>query len=198
MRSRRLPAARGKRILVVDDNATNREIVSRHARSWGMEPVAVGVPAEALALVAAGERVRRRVLDMMMPEMDGVALAREIRRYGERELPLRAPDLARSAAAGAPRRGVRAQLAKPLKASQLYNALLACSAGRRRRGGARAGLGTRDAATARPLRILLAEDNAVNQKVALSLLERLGYGADVASNGLEALEALERQRTTSS
>ena len=65
----------GKRILVVDDNATNREIVSRHARSWGMEPVVAGLPSEALALVEAGERFDVAVLDMMMPEMDGLALA---------------------------------------------------------------------------------------------------------------------------
>ena len=69
-----LPQLAGKRILVVDDNATNREIVTRHARSWGMEPVAVELPSEALALVEAGGAVRRAVLDMMMPEMDGLAL----------------------------------------------------------------------------------------------------------------------------
>ena len=74
-----LPQLAGKRILVVDDNATNREIVTRHARSWGMEPVAVELPAEALALVEAGEPFDVAVLDMMMPDMDGLALAGEIR-----------------------------------------------------------------------------------------------------------------------
>ena len=84
-----LPQLAGKRILVVDDNATNREIVIRQTRSWGMEPVAVEGPLEALALIEEGEHFDVAVLDLLMPEMDGVALAREIRRRrDERELPL--------------------------------------------------------------------------------------------------------------
>ncbi|MGH2868121.1 MAG: GAF domain-containing protein [Solirubrobacteraceae bacterium] len=183
----------GKRILVVDDNATNREIVTRHARSWGMEPSAVELPAEALALVEAGEPFHVAVLDMMMPEMDGLALGAEIRsRRSEQDLPLvlltslgRLPEAQWASV-------FSAQLAKPLKASQLYNTLLQVL--------------TADEAEEKPpevatdgkhaissLRILLAEDNAMNQKVALRLLERLGYRADVASNGLLALEALEQQ-----
>jgi PAS domain S-box-containing protein len=189
-----LPQLAGKRILVVDDNATNREIVTRHARSWEMEPVAVEFPSEALALVAAGEPFDVAVLDMMMPEMDGLALAGEIRRRrSEQELPLllltslgRLPEVQSA--------GVfSAQLAKPLKASQLYNMLLQLlTAGEAREDTAGA---TTDgkAATSSPLRILLAEDNPMNQKVALRLLERLGYSAEVAANGLEVLAALERK-----
>src|SRR5262249_37404834 len=120
-----LPHLAGKRILVVDDNAMNREIVTRHARSWGMEPVAVELPTAALELIADGEQFDVAVLDMMMPGMDGVDLAQQIRQHpSERELPLllltslgRLPQ-AQSAAV------FSAQLAKPLKASQLYNALL--------------------------------------------------------------------------
>ena len=120
-----LPHLAGKRMLVVDDNATNREIVSRHGQYWGMEPVAVEFPSEALSLIEAGERFDVGVLDMMMPDMDGLALAREIRRYRtEAELPLllltslgRLPDAIST-------QEFSAQLAKPLKASQLYNALL--------------------------------------------------------------------------
>jgi PAS domain S-box-containing protein len=189
-----LPQLAGKRILVVDDNATNREIVTRHARSWGMEPVALELPSEALELVAAGEHFDVAVLDMMMPDMDGIALAREIRLHrSERELPLllltslgRLPH-ARSTGAFAE------QLPKPVKASQLYNALvrLVAADAEEREAVEIASDGKPARST---LRILLAEDNAVNQKVALRLLERLGYGADVVSNGLEALEALERRR----
>jgi PAS domain S-box-containing protein len=188
-----LPQLDGKRILVVDDNATNREIVARHARSWGMEPVAVEQPSEALALVAAGERFDVGVLDMMMPEMDGVALAREIRRYrDERELPLLLLTSLGRLPQSQPATGFAAQLAKPLRASQLYDALVGVLA--ERTDGPRAAEPALDGTpVTSTLRILLAEDNAVNQKVALALLRRLGYRADVVWNGLEALAALERQ-----
>jgi PAS domain S-box-containing protein len=183
----------GKRILIVDDNATNREIVGRLARSWGMEPVVAEVPSEALALVDAGEPFDVAVLDMMMPEMDGLALAQEIwSRRSEQDLPLllltsigRLPEAHST-------RTFSAQLAKPFKASQLYNTLLhLLTAGEREEETAEVAADGKQAMSF--LRILLAEDNAMNQKVALRLLERLGYRADVASNGLEALAALERQ-----
>jgi len=181
-----------KRILIVDDNATNREIVTRHAQSWGMEPIAVERPVDALELVAKGETLDIAVLDMMMPDMDGLALAGEIRQHrSESELPLLLlTSLGRLAQL--PKGVFSAQLSKPLKASQLYNALIQLLTG-----------GSADEETAEPatdgkrtrsaLRILLAEDNAMNQKVALRLLERLGYRADIANNGLEAIEALERK-----
>jgi PAS domain S-box-containing protein len=183
----------GKRILIVDDNATNREIVTRHARSWGMEPVAVERPSEAVALVEERATFDVAVLDMMMPEMDGLELAEEIRRRrGEQDFPLllltslgRLPE--------AQLGGVfQAQLAKPLKASQLFNALLqVLTAGEREDETAEIAMAPARAMSS--LRILLAEDNPMNQKVALRFLQQLGYRADVASNGLEALAALERQ-----
>jgi PAS domain S-box-containing protein len=188
-----LPQLAGKRILIVDDNATNREIVVRHARSWAMEPVAVEFPLEALAIVEAGQPFDVAVLDMMMPEMDGLALAEEIRRRRrEQELPLvlltslgRLPEEQWN--------GVfAAQIPKPLKASQLYNTLLqVLTPGELQDDVAEVVVdGKPDMSS---LRILLAEDNPMNQMVALRLLERLGYSADVASNGVEALEALEQQ-----
>jgi PAS domain S-box-containing protein len=186
-----LPHLAGKRILIVDDNATNREIVTRHARSWEMEPVAEELPAAALELIAQGEPFDVAVLDMMMPEMDGVTLAREIRKHrAESELPLllltslgRLPQLQLEGA-------FSAQLSKPLKASQLYNTLLQLlTAGRAGEEEVEAVTDGKRARSA--LRILLAEDNAMNQKVALRLLETLGYRADVAMNGLEAIAALE-------
>jgi PAS domain S-box-containing protein len=188
-----LPQLAGKRILVVDDNATNREIVARHARSWNMEPVPVASAAEALALIEQGEKFDLAVLDMMMPEMDGLALAGEIRRHrDQRELPLvLLTSLGRLP--GAQSAGPFAvQLAKPVKASQLYNALLKALAPHVEGQAAETIPGDAKLATS-SLRILLAEDNAVNQKVALRLLDQLGYRADVAGNGLEALDALERR-----
>ncbi|TML50509.1 MAG: PAS domain S-box protein, partial [Actinobacteria bacterium] len=172
-----LPHLAGKRILIVDDNATNREIVTRHALSWGMEPVAVELPVAALELIAEGEPFDVAVLDMMMPDMDGLALAGEIRQHrDESELPLllltslgRLPQLQSGSV-------FSTQLAKPLKASQLYNTLVQLltpgRAGEEEVETVTDGKRTRSA-----LRILLAEDNPMNQKVALRLLERLGYGA---------------------
>jgi PAS domain S-box-containing protein len=184
----------GKRILIVDDNATNREIVTRHAHSWEMEPVAIERPANALELIEQGEPFDVAVLDMMMPEIDGITLAREIRqRRSETELPL----LLLTSLGRLPQLQVEgvfsAQLSKPLKASQLYNTLVQLltsgSAGDHEEVESVTD-GKRERSA---LRILLAEDNAMNQKVALRLLERLGYRADVATNGLEAIEALELQ-----
>jgi len=188
-----LPNLAAKRILVVDDNATNREIVSRQVRSWGMEPVAVGLPSAALALIEQGERFDVALIDMLMPEMDGPELARRIRRRrDERELPL----FLLTSLAGLPQarsaEEFSAQLAKPLKASQLYNALVAVLAGSVDEP-MEVGAGTDTLPVTSSLRILLTEDNVVNQKVALRILDQLGYRADVASNGLEALEALDRQ-----
>jgi len=158
-----------------------------------MVPVAVELPVAALELIEKGEAFDVAVLDMMMPEMDGLALAGEIRQHrDEAELPLllltslgRMPQLQAGSV-------FSAQLAKPLKASQLYNTLVQLLT--RGRAGEEEVEAVTDGKRARSaLRILLAEDNPMNQKVALRLLERLGYGADVATNGLEAIEALERR-----
>jgi signal transduction histidine kinase/DNA-binding response OmpR family regulator len=183
----------GKRVLVVDDNATNREIVGRQVRSWGMVVEAVELPSEALARIEGGERFDVAVLDMVMPEMDGLALAREIRRHQrEPELPL---VLLTSFGYLQETRGAvefAAQLVKPVRASQLFDALAGVLAEHVVASDVPVASDGRGV-VASSLRILLAEDNTVNQKLALRLLEKLGYGADVASNGLEALEALDRQ-----
>jgi signal transduction histidine kinase/CheY-like chemotaxis protein/HPt (histidine-containing phosphotransfer) domain-containing protein len=188
-----LPELSGKRILIVDDNATNREIVTRQTRSWEMEPLAVEGSFEALELISAGERFDVALLDTMMPGMDGITLAHEIRKYRDaRELPLllltSLGRLQEARTAGE----FALQLTKPVKASQLYDALMSVFADRVTEPRASTDASDGRKAATSSLRILLAEDNAVNQKVALRLLERLGYRAEVAWNGLEVLEALQR------
>jgi PAS domain S-box-containing protein len=187
------PELEGKRVLVVDDNATNREILSRQIASWGMQPETLETPAEALLRLRRGEEYDVAVLDMQMPEMDGLTLAGEIRRLRD-SLPL---VLATSLAGLQQARATTefaAQLTKPIKASQLYEALLEAL------GAAalvEAAIDEHPSAATAPsgqLRILVAEDNAVNQKVATLLLRKLGHGADLVGNGLEALEALARER----
>jgi PAS domain S-box-containing protein len=184
------PKLRGKRLLVVDDHTTNRRIVAEYARAWGMAVRCAASPLEALAWLRDGEPFDIALIDMQMPEMDGVALAREIRELNDK-LPL----VLSSSLGHYDARGFAASLAKPLKPSQLFNVLLgvlAEEAARPRKPAAKPQLDP-EMAQRLPLRILLAEDNAVNQKLALRLLSQMGYRADVAASGLEALQALERQ-----
>jgi PAS domain S-box-containing protein len=187
---------RGKRLLVVDDNAANREVVMRQARSWGMVPRETGSPTQALEWIRGGDPLDVAILDMQMPEMDGLTLAHEIRRYRDADaLPLvMISSLGRRADDREARGEFTAILTKPIKASQLYEAV-AAAVGASTRGAQR----TREAGaegiprTRAQLRVLLAEDNAVNRQLALRMLGTLGYQADVAVNGLEALEALRRR-----
>jgi CheY-like chemotaxis protein/HPt (histidine-containing phosphotransfer) domain-containing protein len=194
------PYLTGKRLLIVDDNATNRSILTLQTQPWGMLPYAYASGQEALAQVQAGVPLDVAILDMQMPDMDGLMLAQQLRRYqNAQQLPL--VMLTSLGRRDMDTQGVEfaALLHKPIKPSQLYNALISIFAEQEQAGhlltppeatGVQfdARLGQR-----LPLRILLAEDNTVNQKLALRLLERMGYRADVAGNGLEALEALQRQ-----
>jgi signal transduction histidine kinase/CheY-like chemotaxis protein/HPt (histidine-containing phosphotransfer) domain-containing protein len=196
-----IPELNGKRVLVVDDNRTNRQILELQTRSWGMEPVSAASGPEALERIRAGERFSVGILDMHMPEMDGLDLAEAIRAYCDaRTLPL-AMLTSLGFREEDPRMGeFAAFLTKPVRASQLYNTLVemfateVASALEPRKGSSR---GEEDdgplPGERLPLRILLVEDNSTNQKLALLLLEKLGYRADVAANGLEAIEAVERQ-----
>ncbi len=181
----------GKQVLIVDDNAANRQILTRQAEQWGMLPQAVSSGPEALAVLAAGKRFDLGLLDMHMPEMDGLTLARRLREApAGQALPLVLLNSLgdRIETEGSP---FAASLTKPVKGSKLCDVLIGVLDERRVQPV------TSSAQPARPARcssqrILLAEDNRVNQKVALRLLERLGYRADVAANGYEVLQALER------
>ncbi len=191
------PSLHGKAVLVVDDNGTNRRILTAHLSRWGMRPRATGTPAEALEWIRAGEPFDAGILDMHMPDMDGVSLARAIRAEAAgRTLPLILFTSLGRREARADAEPFAAYLNKPIKPSQLFDALISVVAARPVRaaepGVARAELDA-DMGRRHPLRILLAEDNVVNQKVALRLLGQMGYRADVAANGLEAIDALERQ-----
>ena len=192
---------RGLRLLIVDDNDTNRRILALQALAWGMEPRAAAAPAEALDWLRAGERFAVALVDMLMPEMDGCGLAVAIRTLpAGAALPLvMLSSCGRSELATLARENgfdlrqtFAAVLTKPAKPAQLLDALVrACAPGA-------AAIRTRPLDEARPgerlpLRVLLAEDNPINQRVGQRMLERLGYRADLAANGLEVLDAFERQ-----
>jgi signal transduction histidine kinase/CheY-like chemotaxis protein len=181
----------GKHLLVVDDNATNRQILVYQLQTWRMTAAATGDPSEAMAWVRQGQRFDAAILDLHMPDVDGIELAGALRQEGAGDLPL----ILLSSLGERDRRPEANQfsavLTKPVKPSALYDALAT-------------GMATGQGVTprARPdeqpvlprnQRILLAEDNLINQKVAVRVLERLGYRVDVVADGLEALAAVARR-----
>jgi signal transduction histidine kinase/DNA-binding response OmpR family regulator/putative methionine-R-sulfoxide reductase with GAF domain len=189
------PALEGKRVLVVDDNATNRRVLTLQAGKWGMKSRATGSPSEALSWLDAGEAFDLAILDMHMPEMDGIALARQMRERHS-SLPLVLFSSLGRREAGDDERLFDAYLAKPIRQSHLFDTLVGLLAHEATpRAAAAPGKSQLDPGQAarHPLRILLAEDNVVNQKLALRLLQQMGYRADLASNGIEAVESVQRQ-----
>ena len=188
---------RGLRVLVVDDNATNRRILDTTLRRWQMRPELAGCGESAMAILreraGAGERFALILLDVQIPGMDGFALARRIEQdptlNGPRIMMLSSVDLT---ALGPEMRERGHYVTKPVTRPNLLKAIL-----RVLEGGSKAPAPVRaapPAGTERGLRVLLAEDNAVNQKVAARLLEKQGHSVAIAANGVEALAAFERER----
>ncbi|HEY6229179.1 MAG TPA: response regulator, partial [Verrucomicrobiae bacterium] len=196
----------GKRVLIVDDNGTNRTILQYQLTGWKMVVgAAVATPSEALSKLRDAAKTSAPfdvvVLDMQMPEMDGVALARAIRAEPNLLKPrmvLLTSMCNRIVPEELQAAGIEAHLTKPVRPAQFQNALVRILG---------APLGPAPTLEAAPLvsnlfatvktastRILLAEDNPVNQKVALRQLKKLGYEAHAVSNGREVLEALQRSR----
>jgi signal transduction histidine kinase/DNA-binding response OmpR family regulator len=189
------------RVLVVDDNATNRRILEELLSGWGLKPTSVPGGAAALSsLHAALERKEPfalAIIDLMMPEMDGLTLASLIRAepaFSNLELVMLSSSggLLEERLAGNAN-GIRAYLTKPVRQSQLLDAVMSAACGSMQR--------NPDDATELPsrvtqthafeaLHILLAEDNLVNQRVALGMLEHLGHSVRVAGNGRQALEMI--------
>jgi signal transduction histidine kinase/CheY-like chemotaxis protein len=189
-------ALAGKRLLVVDDNATNRRILALQTAKWGMQVEDTEFPLQVLQMLKSqppAQPYDLAILDMHMPGMDGAALAQAIRAAGH-TLPL---VLFSSLGRKEPADSLfAATLAKPLRQSQLFdmlaNLLAAEGAPKATAPQAKPKMDAQMAAR-HPLRILLAEDNVVNQKLALRLLSQMGYRADLASNGIEAVESVGRQ-----
>ena len=203
---RRLPLPRtpasslaGKAALVVDDNATNRRVLALLLNGWGMSCTQVDTPAAALELLDGGGRVDVAVLDLDMPGMDGVALAHAIRALpGCRQLPLVLLSSLQRCLAPGDKALFAAALTKPANSSLLHDKLLAALAPTAAAGAPVGSAGgahrqNQPPAGPLPLRVLLAEDNPVNQKVAQLMLAKLGYQADVVSNGLQAVQAVRQQ-----
>ncbi|MFW9264492.1 PAS domain S-box protein [Nostoc sp. CALU 546] len=187
-----------KRLLIVDDNFTNRQILRLQAESWKMETYTAKSGKEALAELAKGTQFDIAILDMQMPEMDGITLARQIRKQsGCQNLPLVILTSLGRVETFSDFNDVQfaASLSKPIKQSQLYDVITRILGNQPIQASiSHSPLVDRHLAHRLPLRILLAEDTVVNQKVALLMLQKMGYGADVVTNGLEVLKALQKQR----
>jgi PAS domain S-box-containing protein len=186
----------GKKVLIVDDNATNRLILSRMTASWGMKAIVCSSGKETLEKIAEGLTVDAMLLDVQMPEMDGLTLAAKLRQLTGKQIPTVILSSLGSRV-DLPEGINAAYLNKPIKPSNLYEAL--CMVLSEQEENCEAAPETNETfdnqmGVRHPLHILLAEDHPINQKVVRLMLERLGYRADVAGNGLEVLESFRRQR----
>ena len=186
----------GMRVLIVDDNATNCRILKKEALGWGMDPVVCQEAKAALEAVRSGPPFQIAVLDLHMPEMDGLKLTREIRQLAA------APQLPVVLLVSMGVRKDTSELAtlpfvtcvtKPLKPAQIAQAIARAISGAKPPAAQPAARLDPKLAQRLPLRVLLCDDNPVNQKVAQRLLQQMGYRADIAGNGVECLAAIDRQ-----
>jgi len=194
-------ALRGLRALVVDDNETNRLILTELLSQWGMVPEQAGSGSEALKLLASGNHgsdpFRLALIDAHMPEMDGFALAERVKKTPEASAlnmfmlssTVQSGDIARSQEAG-----LAGFLTKPVQPSELLDAILGAmhSTEKMTEAGDDVQQVPQNSDTGNGTRILLAEDNLVNRQLAKRLLEKRGYTVVIARNGIEALEAVEK------
>ncbi len=186
---------RGVRVLVVDDNETNRTILEQQLAGWGMRHATAERGEQALALLRAaaraGDPYRLVICDMQMPGMDGAALAQAIRADASLDdaILVLLSSLGHLAGAGDAKRLFAVRLTKPIREAQLVEGLVTALAASRRKRQPPAARGKARRLPGRR-RILLVEDDADNRLTALHLLEAAGLTADVATNGREALAAL--------
>ena len=195
----------GKRILGVDDNAINREIIFAYLTSWQCDPTIVPTGEEALEQLICSAREGKPydvlISDMMMPNMDGMELARLIKNNKDldstRIIMLTSCGV-RGDGAKTKEIGLDGYFSKPIKQSDLYNAIISVlgTAKDRKEDYQKKQIITRHTLKEykkQTTKILLAEDNKINQKVALKQLEKFGYQADTAITGKEVIRALEKQ-----
>jgi two-component system, sensor histidine kinase and response regulator len=189
----------GMPVMVVDDNKTSRHILEEMLRSWEMQPLTLADGATALAELeeraARGERVPLVLLDYQMPGMDGLEVARRIKQSPQLQdttLLMLSSSGYRGMAQGAEAVGIARYLTKPVKPSDLLDAI--CQALQAGPAGKRAAEQLPAAVTDRPLQVLLVEDGLVNQKVLMHLLKQRGHRVMLATNGAEALSAVQQQR----
>ena len=191
----------GIQVLIVDDNATSRRILTDQTSRWGLRPCAAQSAVQALDWLRAGERFDLVILDFHLPDTDGLKVADQIRQLpGSSRLPIvllapigmrcDSPNMAQARLAGC--------VVKPVKARQLQATLAQVVSGAKNQTTpAKVPTSSKldpTLATRLPLRIMVCDDNAINQKVAQRILQQMGYKAAVTANGKEALAALDQER----
>lgn len=187
---------RNKRVLIVDDNQTNRQILSFQCNRMAMVPFVTGSPKEAIEWIGHGQGFDLAILDMHMPEMDGFELGLAIREIRSKEfLPLLM--LSSIGKKGMPENYpddvFSVFLAKPVKQDQLKEKVRHIFGAPKKENKVAGNTIDGKLADRLPLQILLAEDNAINQKLAVLTFEKMGYRVDVANNGFEALYAVQQK-----
>ncbi|MBE9200951.1 MULTISPECIES: response regulator [unclassified Nodularia (in: cyanobacteria)] len=187
-----------RRLLVVDDNATNRKIIYHQATRWGMQVDAADSAAQALnALQTAAEKGMLydvALIDMQMPEVDGLTLGTQIKAnplIADIPIIMLTSTNQRDEVQKALNIGFASYLVKPVKPSRLFDTIINILESRPTSPKIEQPIIPKTGLTKSKLKILVAEDNLVNQKVALKQLQNLGYAADVADNGQEVLQLLE-------
>lgn len=187
-----------KRILLVEDKGSNRKAFAQYLRWAGAELRAVATSKEALDILSANERFDAIVLDLQLPEMDGLTLAQFVRRVpGCETTPIllltdtrfRSDDTRPGAV------GISLYIYKPIRPAQVFDALVRAVENKPRTDKKAPVSSEFDSTMAErlPLRLMLADDNIINQKVGVKMLQRLGYRPEVAANGVEVLKLLEQQ-----
>jgi signal transduction histidine kinase/PleD family two-component response regulator/HPt (histidine-containing phosphotransfer) domain-containing protein len=180
----------GQSVLVVDDNATNRRVLSAQLNGWGLEPAMAADAEEALGLLASDRQFALAIIDLQMPEVDGLMLARRIQEIpGGSELPLILLSSSFVQKKDDPEQLFRARLMKPVRESKLLDSILQILAGKV----VRATETNRDAdlaviAASASLNVLVADDNDINRKLAGLVLRRLGCSPEFAVNGRDAVD----------
>ncbi|MCZ1011472.1 response regulator [Streptomyces lydicus] len=185
-----------KRLLIVDGNPTDRMILTRQAEAWGMRVRETGFPYEAAQWISRGDPFDVAILNMQMPDMDGVVLARQIRRYRDaKALPLMLmTSLGEPDASAEDMDMFFAHHTKPVKAALLHADLCQILLEKQASSPASPQPTQQAHSGMTALRILLAEDNSVNRQLALRMLQKLGYTADAVENGVDAVNTLRKEK----
>ena len=183
----------GRRALIVDDNATNLQVLRAQIEGWGVQTLALSSPRTAIERLHAGEPFDVALIDYRMPELDGMQLATEIRKERP-EVPIIILSSFGRPVESAISKPIATFVSKPVRRATLLGILSSLFEGQGKRAPKPGSRSTdQKIAEQMPLRILVAEDNPVNQKVARLMFSRLGYNVDMAADGAEAVQAIERQ-----